>query len=202
MKAEALRIEIREEPLDSLASYAEIPIAFTVTRTLDASLVERGAAASIIKDYDALEHPTSWKNRFDISNWGLLGAYSENVRVAGAVIAFRTPELEMLEGRDDLAVLWDIRVHPQMRGRGIGSALLDSVENWTRARGGTCLKVETQNVNVDACLFYARRGFKLGAVNRDAYPELPDEIQLLWYKELGRDHGLVEPQPATELPPQ
>ena len=43
--------------------------------------------------------------------------------------------------------------------------------------------VETQNVNVRACRFYARQGFALGAVNRDAYPDLPDEVLLLWYKE-------------------
>ena len=27
-------------------------------------------------------------------------------------------------------------------------------------------------------------GCKLGAINRMAYPQLPDEIQLLWYKEI------------------
>ena len=189
MTDEALRIEIREEPVESLASYGDIPIAFTVTRAVDASMVER-AVPTKIKDYDALEHPTSWGERFDISNWGVFAAYSDSVRVAGAVVAFRTPEVDMLEGRDDLAVLWDIRVHPEMRRHGIGSALLKSVEEWIRARGGTCLKVETQNVNVDACLFYARRGFTLGAVNRDAYPTLPEEIQLLWYKELGGDREI------------
>ncbi len=90
----------------------------------------------------------------------------------------------MLEGHDDLAVLWDIRVHPQMRGRGIGSALLQAVERWTLARGGASLKVETQNINVPACRFYARNGFALRNVNANAYPSFPEEIQLLWYKEL------------------
>jgi hypothetical protein len=32
--------------------------------------------------------------------------------------------------------------------------------------------------------FYASQGCKLGAVNRSVYAELPDEIQLLWYKDL------------------
>ena len=53
------------------------------------------------------------------------------------------------------------------------------------------LKVETQHVNVAACRFYGRRGCTLGAVHRDAYPSLPDEIQLLWYKPLR-----AEPRPA------
>jgi len=43
--------------------------------------------------------------------------------------------------------------------------------------------VETQNINVPACRFYARQAFVLGAVNRGAYPDLPHDVQLLWYKE-------------------
>jgi hypothetical protein len=45
--------------------------------------------------------------------------------------------------------------------------------------------VETQNVNVAACRFYARQGCVLTAVDPFAYPALPGEIQLLWYKDLG-----------------
>jgi len=44
--------------------------------------------------------------------------------------------------------------------------------------------VETQNINVSACRLYASQGFELRTVNRNAYPTLPDEIQLLWYKDL------------------
>jgi hypothetical protein len=46
------------------------------------------------------------------------------------------------------------------------------------------MKIETQNINVPACRFYAKHGFILGAVNRFAYPELPDEVELIWCKEL------------------
>jgi hypothetical protein len=44
--------------------------------------------------------------------------------------------------------------------------------------------IETQNTNVPACHFYTARGCELGAINRFAYPTLPNEIQLLWYKDL------------------
>ena len=44
--------------------------------------------------------------------------------------------------------------------------------------------METQNVNVPACRLYARLGCVLGAIHRHAYPSLPDEVQLLWYREL------------------
>ena len=90
----------------------------------------------------------------------------------------------MLEGRKDLAVLWDIRVVPERRGCGVGAALFARAERWAAERGARRLKIETQNVNVAACRFYASRGCHLGAIHRFAYRDLPDETQLLWYKDL------------------
>jgi len=46
------------------------------------------------------------------------------------------------------------------------------------------MNVETQNVNVPACRFYVSQGCYLGAIRRFAYAELPDEVQLLWYRDL------------------
>jgi GNAT superfamily N-acetyltransferase len=91
----------------------------------------------------------------------------------------------MLEGRDDLALLWDIRVAPEWRGQGVGSALLGAVERFALAARCTSLKVETQDINVPACRFYMRNGFELRAAIRAAYPKFPEETMLLWYKQLG-----------------
>ena len=44
--------------------------------------------------------------------------------------------------------------------------------------------METQNTNVPACHFYRRVGCTLDAIDRFAYPKLPDEVQLMWSKEL------------------
>ena len=127
-----------------------------------------------------------------MSNWGVFAARVEGRRVGGAVVAFNTPGMIMLEGRDDLAVLWDIRVCPEARGRGVGSALFCAAEAWAKARGCRQLKVETQNINVAACRLYEHQGCMLTAIDRFAYPELPDEIQLLWYKVLaGGCHSRV-----------
>ena len=114
----------------------------------------------------------------------MVAAYLAGVRVAGAVVAIRTEGLDLLEGREDLALLWDLRVAPESRNRGIGSALFAAAVRWSRARGCAQLEVETQNINVSACNFYARRGCRLEAVHHDAYPDLPDEIQLLWVLDL------------------
>ncbi len=189
-------LEIREEPLSALAQYATIPIAFRVERVFDVwpltdglgglVLAERPVEASYEKDYDALEGegPTRWPKQFDVSNWGLIAAHLDSQRVGGAVIAFKTANLDMLEQRHDLAVLWDLRVRARERGQGIGSRLFEAAEDWARARGCRQLKVETQNNNVPACRFYARMGCTLGSIDRFAYPELPEEAQLLWFKDL------------------
>lgn len=189
-----MQIEIVEESAAALADYALVPIEFEVHQVLDMGpsstatgdffLRARDLATPIHKDYDSVPHnrPTDWPARFDISNWGFLSAWDSGRRVGGAAVAFGSPSIDMLEGCSNLPVLWDIRVTPAMRGQGIGSALLGAVEEWIRQRGGRWLKVETQNINVPAFRFYDRHGFVLKAINRSAYPEFPEEIQLLWYK--------------------
>lgn len=107
-----------------------------------------------------------------------------NCGSVGAVVTFATANLNMLEDRLDLAVLWDLRVRPEFRGAGIGSDLFTASETWARARGCRSLRVETQNINVPACRFYKHMGCTLRSVDRFAYPDLPNEVQLVWSKEL------------------
>ena len=186
-------MEIAEEDLSYLPDYARVPIAFEVASIFELSLrdgglggfelEERPQVPAFVKDYDALpgSHPTDWARSFDLSNWGLLSARLDNETVGGVAVAFETPELSMFDGRSDLAVVWDLRVSPRARRKGVGAALLASASRWARSRGCLQLKIETQNVNVPACRFYASQGYRLGAIHRYAYPELPDEVQLLWY---------------------
>jgi GNAT superfamily N-acetyltransferase len=132
-----------------------------------------------------------------LSNWGFFGAWSDGRPVGGAAVAFRTPGLFLLEGRDDLAVLWDIRVASDARRLGVGSALFRAAAGWATVRGCSHLKAETQNVNVPACQFYARQGCELGAIQRFVYPTLPGEAQLLWYQDLGS----ARPVAGSRRPP-
>ena len=147
-------------------------------------LTKRAIQVPYIKDYDAVENPRDWPKSFDLANWGFLVARSNGVRVGGAAVAHDTPGLTMLEDRRDIAVLWDIRVSPDIRGKGVGTALFKSAEMWAITRGCRQLKVETQNINVPACRFYAKQGCVLRAIRPNVYREFPDEIQLLWYREL------------------
>jgi hypothetical protein len=59
--------------------------------------------------------------------------------------------------------------------------------SWAKAHGYGQLGLETQNVNVEACRFYARQGCQLGAIHRFGYAGCEDvahEAMLLWYLEL------------------
>lgn len=108
----------------------------------------------------------------------------EGGRLGGAVVAFNTPGLTMSGDRGTSAVLWDIRVSLQARRQGVGSALFRAAEVWAQAKGCRQIEVETQSINVPACKVNALQGCVLAAVHRFAYPEFPDEIQLIWRKDL------------------
>jgi GNAT superfamily N-acetyltransferase len=189
-------IEVREESISLLAEQALVPCRFTVSRVYDVTpvegglggltLTERALALPYEKDYDATRDgaPAGWSKIFDVSSWGLIAARSEARRIGGAVVAHNTGGAHALEGSADVAVLWDLRVQPELRGAGIGTRLFEAAERWALGRGCSMLKIETQNINVPACRFYAGRGCVLGAIHRFAYAELPEEVMLLWYKHL------------------
>jgi ribosomal protein S18 acetylase RimI-like enzyme len=189
-----IHVDIREEPLAELGGYAIITIAFEVQEVFDVAgspgawtLTERRIEQPYIKDYDAVEaeRPTSWARRFDISRWVMLVARREDQPIGVAVVALDTPGIEMLEGRRDVAALWDIRVAPAHRGRHVGTALFDAAEEAAMARGCVMLKVETQIIYVAACRLYERRGCALERAEAGAYLEFPDEVKLIWSKPLG-----------------
>ena len=188
--------ELVEEPLGNLAKHGQIAIAFRVDRIFEVvpladglgglALREASVGSPWIKDYDAggTEGPASWPKRWDLTHWGLIAAHRHGVRVGGVVLAFDTVGLDRLGGRRDVVVVWDLRIHPDHRRRGIGRALFEAAINWAKLRGCRRLRVETQNINVPACRFYARQRCTLGAIDRFAYPEFPAEVQLVWSKDL------------------
>jgi GNAT superfamily N-acetyltransferase len=198
-----MAIAIEELPMSQLGQYAAIDIAFEVERILEVTPVDAGLGGLVLverqlprpytKDYDALagQGPHAWAKRFDLSSWGLLIARADGC-VGGVMIARDTPGVEMLRGRRDLAVLWDLRVAARARQQGIGQLLFRAAEAWAISHGCRELEVETQNINVPACRFYARQGCALVGIQRLAYPAFPDETQLLWHKTL-----VVEPEASA-----
>lgn len=191
-----MSIKISEETFDILPEYEKISIAFSVETSYrvefaesglgDVKLFEESLEKPFIKDYDALENnkPTDLAKQFDLSNWAIFSAFEDEKRIGGAIVARKTPEVLMLENRDDLACLWDLRVSPEYRGKGVGKMLFDHSIDWARSKNCRLLKIETQNINVPACRFYAKQNCELGAINRFAYPESMNETQLIWYRKL------------------
>lgn len=187
---------------DRLAEYSSVPSLVEVESILQVKTADGGfgglamelvpVPSPYIKNYDSYGHtPADWPAKWDITNWCFLLATLGDKPVGAACVVTRTPEIGMLEGRDDLGVLWDIRVAPEYKRRGIGKALFEAAAQWCREQGLKMLKIETQNVNVPACRFYASMGAELGAIHRFAYagalwshPDVKDEVMLLWYYRL------------------
>lgn len=188
-------ITIVEEPVTNLHEYAQIPMTFTISSVLEVRELQDGLGGMVLeerpvdppreKDYDAIEAPTRWAEMWDLSHWGMISAFAGDMRIGGCIVAYDTPGIFMLEGRRDITVLWDLRVAPAYRRHGVATRLFAHAVEWSRKRHCIAMKIETQNYNVAACRLYAVQGCVLKSINRFAYPEYPDETQLIWYKHIG-----------------
>lgn len=188
--------DIVEHSVEDLTDYSSVPISFEVRAILDVQVIDQGLGGIVlserkheppyVKDCDAFkgQGPTRWADRWDIWNWGVISAFVNASRVGGCVVAYDTLGVHKLEGQEDIAAPWDLRVAPDYRRNGIGSRLLQAGVAWAKKRNCRLFKVETQNINVPACRLYAKHGCVLGLINRHAYDEFPDEVELVWYKEL------------------
>jgi GNAT superfamily N-acetyltransferase len=184
---------------ERLATYSKIPIAFEVTRKLAVDLIDCGIGGirlreeevqpPYVKDYDDSEEggPDRWGERFNLEHFVVFLATQAGSPVGGAALVYDSPKIHMLAGRDDIAVLWDIRVVPALRRGGLGTVLFARAAAWAREQGLRALKIETQNVNLPACRFYMKQGCILGEIDRYAYagdPVVGEEVMLVWYLHL------------------
>jgi GNAT superfamily N-acetyltransferase len=178
-------VRIVEEGIADLDAYETVPMTLLVERVyrVEATatgydLHEEPVATPWLKDYETFEEdrPVSLARRYDFRRRGIFAAYLGETRVGGAIVAPGEHDWFGVGG----AVLVDIRVAPAHQRLGVGSALIAAVVAWARARRLNELFIETQNVNVPGCRFYAAQGARLHAVIPRAYPRLPDEIKMTW----------------------
>lgn len=116
-------------------------------------------------------------------------AFDGDVPVGAMTVAGQTEGLNMLCGRNDACVLWDIRVADSYKRKGIGQKLLDAGIAGAKEDGYRQMIIECQNNNVPACRFYQKQGAVLSKIDMYAYylePEVKDEIQFVWYLELDK----------------
>lgn len=190
--------KIIELNIEDMKKYARIPITFEVNSIFELALIERGLGGvsfieqklekPYIKEYDDYgSGPLGWHKKFNTKNWGFFAAVNDKDEyIGGATIAFNTDNVNMLEGKKDISVLWDLRVHPDYRRQRIGKALFRAAVEWSTEKNCRQMKIETQNINADACRFYAAQGCLLGGINKHIYREesCENEVMLLWYYKL------------------
>jgi len=81
--------------------------------------------------------------------------------VDGATVGLATVHSRyVLHGARPVVQLTALVVPPEMRGRGVGRALVHEAERWGKARGADRLVVTTALHRADAPLFYERLGFE------------------------------------------
>ncbi len=130
---------------------------------------------------------SKYEEQFDLSNWGFIMAFDDDKPIGGAMIASKTDGVNMLANRDDLAVLWDLRVEDDYKHQGIGQNLFNLAVKWSQERNLIQMKIECQNNNIPAIKFYHKQGAILSAIDEYAYYNEPDfkhEIELIWYLDL------------------
>lgn len=76
-----------------------------------------------------------------------------------------------------------IAIESRSRRNGAANKLMAAAHVWARSINAAGMRLETQNVNVSACLFYRKYGFTLGGYDRFLYNALPEknEVALFWY---------------------
>ncbi|MCL2633558.1 MAG: GNAT family N-acetyltransferase [Oscillospiraceae bacterium] len=176
--------------------YNSIPMCINVESYYKIEKINRGlggfnfieiSVEPYIKDFCSDNKTVTQWERFDLTNWAFFMAFDGKRPVGAVAVASRTKGLNMLSGRNDLAVLWDIRVDEIYKNQGIGQTLFDMVVKWSREQGLTQMKIECQNNNVPAIKFYHKQGATLSAIDEYAYnnePKCKHETMLIWVLDL------------------
>ena len=174
----------QSDEIDMLVHVKSIYQLKKINRGLNGILLSEEKVEEYTKDLGKCEHAKDYENEFNISNWGFYMAFDNDKAIGAVTIVSRTDHVNMLEGRDDIAVLWDIRVADGYKHMGIGQKLFDLTVEWCKEKGLKQLKIECQNNNVPACNFYHKQGASLSKIDEYAYyhlEECRDEVQLIWY---------------------
>ena len=77
----------------------------------------------------------------------------------------------------------DIAVAKNSREKGIGTVLINKAVDWATQNDLIGLMLETQDVNLSACRFYAKNNFIIGAVDCMLYSKFTtaNEKAIYWY---------------------
>lgn len=71
--------------------------------------------------------------------------------------------------------LYDLKVAPSFRGKGVGAMLIQRSKEIAAERGYRGLYTQGQDNNLGACRFYLKNGFVIGGLNTNVYKGTPQE---------------------------
>lgn len=158
-----------------------------INNGLGGIIIKEQPVTPYIKDLGKYEIASEYEKNFNITNWQFYMAFDGDIPVGAITLVSRTKEINMLDDRDDLCVLWDIRVADGYKYKGIGQKLFDYGREWAKKQGFKQIKIECQNNNVPACKFYHKQGAVLSKIDEYAYyndEEARHEVQLIWYLDI------------------
>ena len=138
-----------------------------------ATPADAGEIAAISRDN--IEQGLPWRWRHDRVARAIADRDTNVVVVGepGALVAFG-----IMSYLEDDAHLLLFAVHRAQQRRGVGSALLQWLEDAARAAGASRVRVEARMDNEAARSFYNERGYHEGAIVRRMYSGMLDGVQL------------------------
>lgn len=174
-----MEIQIRELDKDSLIHINQCDNSFSVESKLrlharDEEIVYTLAPArAFLKRYspEDLDYP----DYLDNPEKTIFLAYIDE-QLAGQII--------LRKNWNGYAYVEDIAVDSRFRRQGIGKRLMEKAVYWAKSHSLPGIMLETSNVNIAACHFYERIGFKLGGFDRYLYQAImpgTEEVALYWY---------------------
>lgn len=175
---------------DSVSMIVKVSSEYKIKRLengLGGMLFEEKKVEPYSRDLSIYERATEYENEFDITNWRFYMAFDGKIPVGAMTVAGRTEGLNLLNGRNDACVLWDIRVAENYKYQGIGQGLFNMGKLNAKADKYRQMIIECQNNNFPACKFYKKQGALLSKIDMYAYyldEENQDNVQMMWYLNL------------------
>ena len=80
----------------------------------------------------------------------------------------------------DEAHITTIAVHPAVRGKGVGRALMSHMLTSAAASGMSCATLEVRSGNSPAITLYESMGFVNSGVRKNYYPDNREDAVIMW----------------------
>ena len=174
-----MEILLREADLTSLSQINQSDGAFTVTSKLVLQAKDGAITYTVepVMPYVKRYPPETFDYTTFLNNpdKAIYFAYVDG-ELAGQIVLWKN--------WNGYAYINDIAVDARCRRLGIGRRLIDRAVEWAKSKGLPGLMLETQNINVGACLLYAGCGFHIGGFDNDLYKVTDpgtSEVAIYWY---------------------